>query len=170
MELIKEIFGSVKIYKLKSRDDNRGNLTYVCDESIDGFEAKETRAYKMPKTGTFFGIHYREESSPMSKFVTVIQGKGMDYVIDLRKDSPTYLKYEAFELSDENNLAVLVPAGIGHGFISLENDTIQLYTIDRSGKDGFSKQVNYADEKIGLKLPIPITEISDYDLNAPFIS
>ena len=65
---------------------------------------------------------------------------------------------------------MLVPAGIGHGFISLENDTIQLYTIDRSGKDGFSKQVNYADERIGLKLPTAITEISDYDLNAPFIS
>ena len=169
MELIKEIFGSVKIYKLKSRDDNRGNLTYVCDDSIDGFKAKETRTYKMLKSGTFFGVHYREEISPMAKFVTVIQGRGMDYVVDLRKDSPTYLQYESFELSDENNLAVLVPAGIGHAFISLEDNTIQVYTIDRSGNDGHSKQINYADEKIGLKLPVHISEISDYDQNAPFI-
>lgn len=169
MELIKEIYGSVKIYKLNSRDDNRGNLTYVCDDSIEEFKAKETRTYKMPKAGTFFGIHYREEISPMAKFVTVIQGRGMDYVVDLRKDSPTYLQYESFELSEENNLAVLVPAGIGHAFISLEDNTIQVYTIDRSGTDGHSKQINYADEKIGLKLPVPISEISDYDRNAPFI-
>ena len=73
-------------------------------------------------------------------------------------------------MSDENNLAVLVPAGIGHAFISLEDDTIQVYTIDRSGNDGHSKQINYADEKIGLKLPVPIREISDYDQNAPFIA
>ena len=66
--------------------------------------------------------------------------------------------------------AVLIPAGFGHAFISLQNDTIQLYSVDRSGNDAHSKQINYKDSKIGLKLPIPISEISDYDLSAPFVS
>ena len=168
--MIKEIFGKARIYKLHSRVDNRGALEYVFDENSVDFKVRETRIYSMPKEGTFFGIHYREENDPMTKFVTVIKGRGLDYVIDLRKESPTYLQWESFELSEENALAALIPAGFGHAFISLQNDTMQLYSVDRSGNDAHSKQINYKDPKIGLKLPVPISEISDYDLSAPFVS
>lgn len=170
MELIKTIFGCVKIYKLNSRSDNRGLMTYVYDNSIEGFEAKESRLYTMSRKGTFFGIHYREESDPLTKFVSVVKGRGLDYVIDLRKDSVTYLKWEEIELSEENAFAVLVPAGIGHGFLTMEDNTMQFFAIDKTSKDGHSKQLNYAEKKISLKLPIPVTDISDYDLNAPFLN
>ena len=106
----------------------------------------------------------------MIKLVTVIKGCGTDYVIDLRKGSETYLKWESVELTEDNFLAVRIPAGIGHAFISTEDDTMQLFFIDKSGEDGYSKKLNHKEEKIGLKLPIPVTEISDYDLNAPFLS
>ena len=111
MGIIKEIFGKVRIYQLRSRVDSRGFMSYVFDENIYDFSIKEARIYSMPKEGTFFGIHYKEESSPMTKLVTVIKGKGMDYVIDLRKGSPTYLQWESIELSEENALAVQIPAG-----------------------------------------------------------
>ena len=168
--MIKEIFVKVKIFRLRLRVDNRGLLTYVFDENSNDFKQKETRIYSMPEEGAFFGIHYREESNPMTKFVTVIKGRGLDYIVDLRKESPTYLQWKSIELSADNALAVLIPAGFGHAFISLQNDTIQLYSADRKGDAAHSKHINYKDPKIGLKLPIPITEISDYDLNAPFIS
>lgn len=169
MELVKKIFDCVSVYKLKSRTDNRGPMTYAYETSIDGFEIKETRVYTMPQKGTFFGIHYSDEATPFSKLVSVVQGRGMGYLVDLRKESPTYLKWEAVELNADNALAVLVPAGIGHAFLSLEDNTIQLFVINKSGKDGHSKQINYADPQIGLKLEIPITQISDYDANAPFL-
>ena len=168
--MIKEIFGKVKIYRLLTRVDNRGSLEYVFDENTAIFKVRETRIYSMPKEGTFFGIHYREESSPMTKLVTVIKGRGLDYVIDLRKESPTYLEWEQVELSEENAFAVQIPVGFGHAFISLQDDTIQFFSLDRSGNDARSKQINYKDPKIGLKLPVPISEIADYDLNAPFVS
>ncbi|MBO4531543.1 MAG: dTDP-4-dehydrorhamnose 3,5-epimerase family protein [Lachnospiraceae bacterium] len=167
--IIKEIFGKVRIYQLRSRVDNRGLLSYVFDENINGFKIEEARIYSLPKEGTFFGIHYREESSPMTKLVTVIKGRGMDYVVDLRYGSPTYLQWESIELSEENALAVAIPAGFGHAFISLQNDTMQLYSVDRNGADAHSKHINYKDPRIGLKLPLPVSEISDYDLNAPFV-
>ena len=169
MGIIKEIFGKVRIYQLRSRVDSRGFMSYVFDENIYDFSIKEARIYSMPKEGTFFGIHYKEESSPMTKLVTVIKGKGMDYVIDLRKGSPTYRQWESIELSEENALAVQIPAGFGHAFISLQKDTIQLYAVDRSGADAHSEHINYSDPQIGLKLPIPVSEISDYDQNAPFV-
>ena len=95
MGIIKEIFGKVRIYQLRSRVDSRGLMSYVFDENIYDFSIKETRIYSMPKEGTFFGIHYKEESSPMTKLVTVIKGKGMDYVIDLRKGS-TKIEFRPF--------------------------------------------------------------------------
>ena len=169
MELVKTIFDVVKVYKLKSRTDNRGLMTYVYEDGIEGFASKETRIYDMPKKGTFFGIHYREENEPMKKLVTVVKGRGMDYVIDLRKDSATYLRWESLELSADNALAVLIPEGIGHAFISLEDNTMQAFTIDKTGNEGRSRQLNYKEEKIGLELPVDITEMSDYDAGAPFL-
>ena len=169
MEPVKTIFDTVKVYKLKSRTDNRGLMTYVYEDGLEGFVPKETRIYDMPKKGTFFGIHYREENEPMQKLVTVVKGSGMDYVIDLRKDSDTYLKWESLELSADNAIAVLIPEGIGHAFISLEDNTMQAFTIDKTGKEGHSKQLNYKEEKIGLKLPVDVAEISDYDEAAPFL-
>ena len=106
--MVKTIFEKVKVYRLRSRADNRGLLRYVSDENIHDF--KETRIYSMPKEGTFFGIHYREESDPMTKYVTVIKGRGMDYIVDLRKESTTYLRWESIELSEDNALAVLIQA------------------------------------------------------------
>ena len=170
MELVKTVFDTVKVFKLKSRTDNRGPMTYVYEDGIEGFKPKETRIYDMPKKGTFFGIHYREENAPMYKLVSVVKGSGMDYLIDLRNDSETYLKWESLELTADNALAVLIPEGIGHAFISLEDNTMQAFTIDKTGKDGHSRQLNYKEEKIGLKLPVDVTEISDYDESAPFLS
>lgn len=126
MGIIKEIFGKVRIYQLRSRVDSRGFMSYVFDDNIYDFSIKEARIYSMPKEGTFFGIHYKEESSPMTKLVTVIKGKGMDYVIDLRKGSPTYLQWESIELSEENALAVQIPGRIWSCiyFIAKRYDTV----------------------------------------------
>lgn len=169
MKLIREIFGCVKVMERRYRVDGRGPMTVVCDGS-DDFRTLDTRIYTMPKAGTFFGIHYREVEDPMTKLVSVIKGRGMDYVIDLREDSPTYLKWEKIELSETNALTVLVPAGIGHCFISLDDNTIQCYSVDRSGEEAFSLMLNYKDPKICLVLDHEITAIADYDLKAPFLS
>ena len=63
-----------------------------------------------------------------------------------------------------------MPAGFGHGFQTLEDDTIQLYSVNTSGDNAYSKTVSYRDEKIGLELEIPVTEIADYDIEAPLVS
>ena len=168
MKVLSEIFGCVKVMERRYRVDDRGPMTIVCDGK-DDFKTNDTRIYTMPKAGTFFGIHYRDVDDPMTKLVSVIKGRGMDYVIDLREDSPTYLQWEKIELSETNAISVLIPAGIGHGFISLEDDTIQCYSVDRCGDEAFSKYLNYKDEKIGLVLDHEVTAIADYDVEAPFL-
>ncbi len=173
MEIVRTIFDHVFVLKPRARIDNRGFMNIIYGKDYDklglDFQIKETRIYSMPRKGTFFGIHYRDESDPLSKLVTVVNGCGMDYVIDLRKDSPTYLKWEAVKLSADIPLLVYIPAGFGHAFISLADNTIQLFSVDRDGENSYSKSINYRDERIALKLEIPVVEIAEYDKNAPFI-
>lgn len=167
------IFEKVAVISSDVHNDARGTMAVKYDSTIDelglDFSVKETRVYSMPECGTFFGIHYSSEDAPMTKLISVIQGRGMDYIVDLREGSPTYLKWEKVELSAENALSILVPAGFGHAFQSLEDNTIQLFMIDRSGKDGISGKINYRDESIGLILEKPVSKIAEYDLNAPMV-
>ena len=169
--ITRRIFEKVAVIFSDKMDDVRGTMAVKNDSSFDelglDFTVKETRVYSMPESGTFFGIHYSNEKTPMTKLVSVIRGRGMDYIIDLRKGSSTYLKWEKIELSADNALSILIPAGFGHAFQSLEDDTIQLFMIDRSGKDGISGMINYRDESIGLILERPVSKIAEYDLNAP---
>ena len=174
MEIIRKIFDKAALLSLRSRDDSRGNMTVAFDESISDiypdFFIKETRIYSMPKKGTFFGIHYRDEFDPMDRLISVIKGKGSDYIIDLRKDSPDYLKWESIDLSANNAHAVYIPASFGHAFLSLEDDTVLMYSMNKSGSDGLTKKLNYKDEHIGLRLTIPVREIADYDKDAPYLT
>jgi len=190
MEVVKKVFDAAMVLRLSSRRDNRGRMTIACsEEELENvglaapgtqaeagtdtgftFTPRETRTYWMERRGTFFGIHYREEADPLAKLVSVASGRGMDFLVDLRPESPTYLAWESLELSAENALAVYVPAGIGHAFISLEDNTVQVFLLDACGVNGRSKQLNYKEPRIGLKLPIEVTEISDYDAAAPYLS
>ena len=172
MQLVKTIFGKAMLLKSDSRSDCRGLMQnmYKEDELQKlgiSMVVRDLRVYDMPLKGTFFGIHYQGNENPMNKLIYVTKGRGMDYVIDLREDSPTYLRWEMHELSEENCYATYIPHGFGHAFISLEDNTVQVYVADAYGKAGVSKQINYRDKNIRLELPLPVTSIAEYDDNAP---
>ena len=154
---------------MTSRVDKRGVMTVVFDDSIEGFDVKATRVYTMNEAGTFFGIHYRPVGDHLNRLAAVVQGRGMDYLIDLREDSPTYLKWEKIELTGDNLLSVLIPAGIGHAFLALTNNTVMAYSMDRCGEAASVSVLNYREERIGLTTDIPVKVIADYDANAPFL-
>ena len=99
----------------------------------------------------------------------MLHGKGLDYVIDLRKESDTYRQWKAVELSAEKPLAVWIPAGFGHAFLSLEKDTVQFFAVDQHFVKGYSKEISYLDPEIGLKLPCENPVLSEADRHAPFL-
>jgi dTDP-4-dehydrorhamnose 3,5-epimerase len=70
------------------------------------------------------GLHGDPE---MSKLVTVLRGKIWDVIVDLRSDSPTYLKWEGFELSEDNHVQLYIPKGFAHGFIALTDNVVFSY-------------------------------------------
>lgn len=171
MKIIEKIFDSVLLLQPDGREDSRGTMQVffskkTMTELPDGFNITEQRIYKMPKKHTFFGIHYQKPEGARGKLISVVQGKAVDYIVDLRPDSKTYKQYKSFELNADSPLLVFIPAGFGHGFLTLEDNTIQAFAVDADFEKDNSDIVNYKDPEIGLKLPVDDIIISDYDKNA----
>lgn len=82
------------------------------------------------KRGVIRGIHSKKLPPGQAKFVSVTKGKIIDVVIDLRKSSQTFLQWKAFELSEQNRRSLLIGYGLGHAFLSLEDDTRVNYLCD----------------------------------------
>lgn len=81
----------------------------------------------MSSKGVLRGIHFQNPPDQQGKLVRVIKGSVLDVAVDLRKNSPTYGMHEKVVLSGENKKQFYVPGGFGHGFLTLEDDTIFSY-------------------------------------------
>ena len=170
MKIIEKIFDSVLLLQPDGREDSRGTMQVFFSKKTTelpvDFNITEQRIYKMPKKHTFFGIHYQKPEAAKGKLISVVQGKALDYIVDLRPGSKTYKQYKSFELNADRPLLVFIPAGFGHGFLTLEDNTIQAFAIDADSDKNSSGIVSYKDPEIGLKLPVDDIIISDYDKNA----
>ena len=170
MKVSETIFDKCLVIETTVRKDERGTMElFYKDDSefkqiFDGFNLTEQRFYKMPKNA-FFGIH----RGP-SKLISVIQGKGLDYIIDLREDSKTFNQYRTIELSGDIPRLIYVPAGFGHAFLSLSDNTIQAFAMDLKSIVGKSSPVNYQSPGINLELPVKDIIMADYDKNAEILN
>lgn len=175
MKVLERFFDQVCVLELSAGTDSRGTMAVsYSEQEMRELSAvvtiKEQRVYSMPIAGTFFGIHYQEETDPLIRLVSVVQGAGLDYVIDLRRDSPTYRQWKAVELTGEMPRAVLIPTGFGHAFLSIQNHTVQLFGMSGPFEGGHSRKINWRDPEIGLRLPVEQLILSDADRNAPLLS
>ena len=170
MKIRQRLFDEVLVLEPAVRTDICGSMTDLSPdqirEAVPQADWKVQRLYTMPERHTFFGIHYQKSEAARGKLISVVQGKALDYIVDLRPDSKTYKQYKSFELNADTPLLVFIPAGFGHGFLTLEDNTIQAFAIDEDLGKTSSGIVNYKDPEIGLKLPVEDIIISDYDKNA----
>jgi dTDP-4-dehydrorhamnose 3,5-epimerase len=126
--------------------------------------------------GVVRGIHFTTGPNRQAKFVSCVRGAIWDVVVDLRKDSNTYLEWVGIELTPENGLSVLINKDLGHLFMSLKNDSIINYLCSTEYDESNSGYVNPLDPKIGIGFSalqnlygISNLILSDRDYNAPFI-
>ena len=82
------------------------------------------------KKGTLRGLHFQKGEYSQAKLVRVINGRVLDVAVDLRKSSPTFGKYVAVELSDENKRQFFIPRGFAHGFLVLSDEAVFTYKVD----------------------------------------
>ncbi len=118
---------------------------------------------------TIRGLHYQVGDFAQSKLVQVVQGKVIDVAIDLRKNSPTFGKHFAIELSDENNLQFYIPRGFAHGFSVLSETALFHYKCDNYYNKESERGIIYNDKTIGIDWQIDLNNaiVSEKDIILP---
>jgi dTDP-4-dehydrorhamnose 3,5-epimerase len=113
--------------------------------------------------GAIRGMHFQYPPKAEIKMVRCITGEVFDVMIDLRKNSPTFLKWHGEILSSENMKMMYIPEGFAHGFQTLQPNSELLYLHTEFYSPEHEGSVCYDDPKIGIKWPLEVTEISDKD-------
>jgi dTDP-4-dehydrorhamnose 3,5-epimerase len=119
------------------------------------------------KQGIVRGMHF-QGGKGMSKLVRCGRGAIVDVVVDLRRGSPTFGEWEAFELNDENLLQLYCPIGFAHGFCVTSDVADVMYKCDAYYDESIERGIKYDDPDIGIKWPETVELIpSERDANAP---
>jgi dTDP-4-dehydrorhamnose 3,5-epimerase len=133
------------------------------------FEPRQTSLSRNIACHTLRGMHY--STAPEAKLVRCVRGRIFDVALDLRPQSVTWGKWVGVELSAERANAIFIPAGVAHGFLTLEDDSDVLYQIDRIHAAGFEAGVRWDDPLFGITWPAAPKAIHPRDLAyADFVS
>ena len=120
------------------------------------------------RRGTLRGMHFQGPPSREGKLVRCTHGAVCDVIVDIRKDSPTYLQHAAVELSAENSRSLYVPPGFAHGFQTLEDDTIVFYIMNDFYQPETAGGARWNDPAFSINWPIADpTSMSDRDRDWP---
>ena len=119
--------------------------------------------------GVIRGLHLRVRPGE-AKLVRCSFGTVFDVIVDLRRDSPTYLRWESFTLTGEEQTSVYIPAGCAHGFQALTEPVDISYRIDRPHNPAEDLTIAYDDPTLGIPWPLPVTIMSERDRTAPALA
>ncbi len=109
--------------------------------------------------GVLRGLHYQKGEFSQAKLVRVIKGKVLDVAVDLRKSSPTFGKYVAVELSEDNKRQFFIPRGFAHGFVVLSDDAIFTYKVDNVYAPQEEASIRWNDDTVNVEWSIDPKDI-----------
>ncbi len=121
--------------------------------------------------GVVRGLHFQKPPYSQAKLVRVVRGRVLDVAVDLRSESPTYGKYYAIELSEENHLQLFIPKGFAHGFSVLSDEAVFQYKCDEYYAPQSEGSVLWNDPDIGVDWGVPSPDIilSEKDTRSPLL-
>ena len=111
------------------------------------------------KYGVLRGLHYQLPPYTQAKLVRVVKGRVLDVAVDIRKGSPTFGKYVAVELSEENKLQFFLPKGFAHGFAVLSEEAIFQYKCDEYYAPDYEGAICFDDPDLGIDWRLPLEDI-----------
>ncbi len=119
--------------------------------------------------GTVRGMHFQLSPFSEIKLVRCISGAVYDVIIDLRKNSPTFLKYYAVELSSKNKKMIYIAEGFAHGFQALTDDCELIYHHAQFYTPGVEGGIKYDDTSVNIEWPLPVKSVSARDDSHPML-
>ena len=154
------------------REDNRGFFARTfCQKE---FEAHGLNPHIVQcnvafnkRVGTLRGLHFQLPPYQEAKLVRCTRGAVYDVIVDLRRDSPTFKKWVAVELTAENRKMLYVPTGFAHSYQTLEDNSEVIYQVSEFYAPEHARGVRYNDRAFDVRWPLEITEISEQDRHWP---
>ncbi|MCO4783718.1 MAG: dTDP-4-dehydrorhamnose 3,5-epimerase family protein [Candidatus Cloacimonetes bacterium] len=160
-------FEGVYLIKPPIHQDSRGvfvkpynSEAYIEKKIITSFDEYY---YSHSKKGVIRGMHFQNPPNDHAKLVSVLNGSILDVIVDLRKESKTYLMSESFELSQQNSHSLYIPSGFAHGFLSEEDNTIVSYLVSSCYSSVSDDGILYS--SISFNWPIENPNLSERDSN-----
>jgi len=155
--------------------DNRGKFARIfCQEELRqiGHQKRivQINHSLTREKGAIRGMHFQHPPKAEIKIVQCLSGSVFDIIIDLRRNSSSFLKWYGEVLSDKNQKMMYVPEGFAHGFQTLEENTELLYLHTEFYSPKYEGGVRYNDPLINISWPLETTDISEKDQNYPLLS
>lgn len=149
-----ELDGAYKITPFFAEDNRGGFLKDYSKEIFENNGINHDLAevfYTISKKGVIRAMHFQRVKQ-QAKLVRCVSGKVFDVMLDLRKDSPTFMKWQGFYLTGENRVEILIPEGFGHGYLVLE-DSVVSYKCGEKFYGEYDDGIRYDDPNMAIEWP-----------------
>jgi dTDP-4-dehydrorhamnose 3,5-epimerase len=163
MNIIKTEIPEVVIVEPKIFGDRRG---YFFESFSERDFAENVRNVKFVQDnesrschGVLRGLHFQKPPHAQSKLVRVVKGRVLDVAVDIRRGSPTFGRYVAVELSEENHRQFFIPRGFAHGFVVLSEEAIFQYKCDDFYAPQCEGAIAWDDPDLGIEWGIPMEDV-----------
>ncbi|MBE6356573.1 MAG: dTDP-4-dehydrorhamnose 3,5-epimerase [Lentisphaerae bacterium] len=146
--IIPDVFGDERGYFFESWNEQKFAAAGIFCRWVQDNESRS-------RAGVIRGLHYQLPPYTQAKLVRVIEGKVLDVAVDIRKDSPTFGRYAAVELSGENKYQLFIPRGFAHGFAVLSETVVFAYKCDNIYMPASERGIAWDDPQLGINWQIP---------------
>ena len=159
------VFGDSRGYFFESYNKQRFNEATGLD--IDFVQDNQSKSCY----GVLRGLHFQKPPYAQSKLVRCVRGRVLDVAVDIRKSSPTFGKYVAVELTEDNHRQLFIPHGFAHGFVVLSDEAIFQYKCDNFYHKESEGSIAWNDPEINIDWTIPFDDVilSDKDKVNPLL-
>lgn len=132
---------------------------------VDWVQDNQSRSMR----GVLRGLHFQKPPYAQAKLVRVAQGRALDIVVDIRRESPTYGQHLAVELDATRFNMLYIPTGFAHGFAALEDDTLFLYKCSNYYQPSSEGGVLWNDPALAINWQLTEPVISHKDAIQPLL-
>ena len=160
--------GGAFVVDLERREDDRGFFARsfdqheFADHGLEPLIAQANVAYSS-RRGTLRGMHFQYPPKAETKYVHCTRGAILDIIVDLRPESPTYLRHTEVELTEDNHRGIYIPRRFAHGYQVLVDATETTYMVGEFYSPADEGGLPHDDPRLGLHWPLPVADISDKD-------
>lgn len=156
------------VLQRKPTGDERGYLERLfCAEELQalvtGKRIAQVNHTLTVRRGTVRGLHFQHPPHAETKFVHCLRGEVFDVAVDLRRGSPTFLRWHAEVLSAANHRTFVIPEGFAHGFQTLSDDSEMLYFHTAAYRQEAEGGLHVEDPRLAIRWPLPVAGLSPRD-------